>query len=195
MTSITAQGLALPASGLGKPGFAIRDNGLRLLRTAGLTANITDSIAFNRTYNGTEEEWTWRINITDIAVPNNPFSFGFEDTSFSDGLRVANTQWQLVWGSPGHSTLDSLARSRDATIRFSFLISNKPSSILEEYSSDDGGDCAPILGEECTESLKRAASGGPVVFTGLAGCDDILVTNDGGRDDGLALSMNIFVSP
>ncbi|KAH8175952.1 hypothetical protein LIA77_04370 [Sarocladium implicatum] len=178
----------LPVSGLAKAGFADRDSGLRLIRSASYNPNATDSIAFNRTYNGTVEEWRWGINITDFAVPNDPLSLGIEDANSSEGLRVANTQWQLDWPSSSHSTLDSLMRVRDANVHFTFLITNKPSRITDGYSSDGGGDCAPILGEQCADSLKEAAKSGPVMFSGLAGCEDSLIPNDGGRDEGIALT-------
>lgn len=182
--SALAQDIRLPVSGPNKAGFAGTPNGLRVLETNGRTPNATTSVPFNRTYNGTIEQWRWRVNVTDIAVPDSISSIGRNDVNFTQGLRVANTQWQLEWPASVGQTLEGSLRARDGIAYFTALISNKPWSITDGYSDDNDGDCAPILGEECVESLTEAASRGTVLFTGLEGCEDTLIPNDGGSDDG-----------
>lgn len=191
--SAWAQNQGLPVSGPFKAGFARSREGLIVLQDAGRSPNATSSITFKRTYDNSDEEWTWRVNTTEIAVPNRASDIGDENANDSQDLLVANTQWQLDWPADEKVTLQELAERRNASIAFTALISNKPSDITNRYSIDDNGDCTSLLGEECIESLAAAAtSGGSVIFSGLNGCEDTLDTNDGGTDDGAGFGKIAF---
>jgi len=179
-----AQNNGLPSSGPLKPGYGSTPEALKVSEAAGRQPNASSSVTFTRKYNNTDESWTWRINITEIAVPDRVSDLGKDSANFTQGLRVANIQWQLGWPSEDES-LQALLGNRNSSVSFTALVSNKPSNITDRYKNEDNGNCAPVLGDQCTKSLTEAASKNTKFdSTTLEGCGDTLNVNGGGQQAG-----------
>jgi hypothetical protein len=79
-------------------------------------------------------------------------------------------------------------------VSFTTLLSNKPSNITNRYNETDNGNCATILGDQCTQSLTQSASkDSTITFLSLRGCENTLMVNQGGRDDGASFGKIIPV--
>jgi hypothetical protein len=191
--SASAQNNGLPVSGPYKPGIGSTPEDLKISEAAGRQPNVTSAVTSTRTYNNTPEIWTWRVNITEIAVPDQISDLGMPSANFSQGLHVANTQWQLEWPSDDDS-LQMFLGKRNMSVSFTTLVSNKPSNITDRYKDADNGNCATILGDQCTQSLTQTASKGPTIkFLGLEGCENTLTVNEGGQDDGAGFSKTLVI--
>ena len=174
---------SLPTFGPSKPGPGTSPEALVISEAAGRTPNATNSVSFTRTYNNAPETWTWRINITDIAAPNRISDLGSPSANFSQGQHFVNTQWQLQW--PGDTqTFQAFLEQRNLTVSFTALVSNKPTNITDKYGT--GGDCGPVLGDECTSSIVHAVQNKNPEFASLAGCDSTLDVHIG---DGTGISF------
>jgi hypothetical protein len=125
---------------------------------AGRHPNATSSVTFQRPYNGELETWGWRINITDLAIPNNPDQFGNSSANASEGLHVANTQWELTWPA-GSDNFTEFLNERNMTASFAAYIASKPANITDRYNASAQGDCTALLGHQCVDAIKRSASG------------------------------------
>jgi len=168
--AVSSQNGGLPQSGPFKPGYPTDDEGLQVFDDAGRQPNATSSIDFERTFNSTQETWTWRVNVTEVAVPDNIYDIGKDTANFSKGLHVANTQWQLEW--PGdEETLEELLTKRNLSVTIFTYIANVPSNITDNYKPEDNGDCKALLGDRCVAWLSAFNS------TGGEGCRDTLGVN------------------
>ena len=96
---------SLPRSGPALPGPADTKAGEATFETAGRHSNATSAVIFTRTSNTDSQEWTWRVNISDVAVPNDLADLGKASANNSLGLHIANVQGQLSW--PKSSDNDS----------------------------------------------------------------------------------------
>jgi hypothetical protein len=174
---------ALPVSGPLKPGLGNTPEPQGTVEAAGRQPNATNSITFTRTFNNILETWTWRINTTELAVPDPIYNLGKPDANYSQGLKVANIQWQLQWPGSGEEdgSFQSFLVTRNATALFSTVIINLPSNITDRYQDGDNGDCATILSEECVQSLTDVASS-------RKGCENTLSVDVGGVRSGVGFS-------
>jgi hypothetical protein len=140
-------------------------------KSAGRDPNATSSITFTRKYNNTPEEWTWRVNITEVPWPDNDWRGDPDSATFNNGWRVTNTQWELNW--PGDSdTLGEYIREQEVPIGVKILRTAVPSNVSDLYRKSDGGDCTPMLGEECVRSLQSSTSSRGTGGRRLEGCED-----------------------
>jgi hypothetical protein len=147
---------------------------------AGRHPNATSSVTFQRSYKNSLETWAWRINITDLAIPNNPNQFGNSSANASLGLHVANTQWELTWPS-GADNFTEFLNERNMSARFAAYLANKPANITDRYNASANGDCTALLGKECLDAIKRSA--GSTTTQDLVGnneCADTLGYKYGG---------------
>jgi hypothetical protein len=142
---------------------------------AGRHPNATSSVTFQRSYNGEPETWGWRINITDLAIPNNPDQFGNASANASEGYHVANTQWELTWPA-GSDNFTEFLNERNMTASFAAYLANKPANITNRYNASANGDCTALLGKECVDAIKRSASSSSTTpdILGNAECEDTL---------------------
>jgi len=186
------QSIGLPISGPKKPGPGDTPEALHVSEAAGRHPNATTSVTFQRKYNNTKEEWTWRVNLTEIAVPDDISDLGSPSANFSRGLRVANTQWQLEW--PGSSddannnnTFEAFLQERNLNASFTSLVVKHSSKIANNYDDSDGGDCEKVLGKDCTKALTEAAFKDLTEqLSALAGCKDALGDDGNKLDDGVS---------
>jgi hypothetical protein len=122
---------ATSSSGPLKSGFGRTPEAEQVVTDAGCQPNGTSSIDFTRTFNNTPETWNWRINTTELAVPFPVDDLGKPEANYSQGLKVANIQWQLQW--PGSdeegSSFQSFPKARNATASFEAVIVNLPNNI------------------------------------------------------------------
>ena len=185
LLSLSASAQNLPTYGVNKPGFGDSSEALAVSEKAGRTPNgTTGAVPFNRTYNNAPESWFWRVNVTDLAVPNRPSDLGSSSANSSENLHVANTQWELSW--PGNETsLQEYLAARELTLSINTLSTNKPMNITSKYLDSDSGNCTTILGGQCVQSLMAAAMKGTIQsYQGLAGCESTLnVKNDMNIED------------
>ena len=144
---------------------------------AGRHPNGTASTTFQRLVDDTSETWTWRVNITDIAVPNEPVNLGMSSANFSEHLHIVNTQWELQWpdGNNSSESFTDYLRRIDSRAYFNAMILNLPSNITQAYSNQTNGNCTTILGDDCVRSIKSAVSlGGNLQTSDLTGCASTL---------------------
>jgi hypothetical protein len=149
---------------------------LQVFEVAGRQPNASDMITFSRSYNDKAEDWTWRINVTDLAITDRTFDLGSSSASFARGLHITNTQWQLQW--PGSSdTLQSFLSGRNMEVTFNALSVLKLSNVTDAYNADDKGDCTKLLGSECTQSIEKAISKGSTLQILFPACQNTIGIN------------------
>ncbi|KAI1567959.1 hypothetical protein PtrEW4_006717 [Pyrenophora tritici-repentis] len=166
---------SLPTIGTLKPGIGNTPEALQVSENVGRYPDDTELVTFSRTYNGTQEEWSWRTNVTNVPVPNEINQLGMKGADSSEGHQVVNVQWQLGWPNDKNTSLQQYLVEKNMKASFGAMISNKPINITKKYENDDNGDCMPLLGEQCVQSLTESASkGDDIQFQGLEGCADSL---------------------
>ncbi|CBX99621.1 hypothetical protein IAQ61_005125 [Plenodomus lingam] len=189
--SAQAEGNGWGVIGVNKAGSG-SDEAVRVFEDAGYSPNASDVVTFTQNFNNTAEEWTWRINVSEIAVPDNSQDLGLERANFSEGLHVAHTQWQLVW--PGEEDdLLSFVKSRSVdSARFSAFMATVYSNITDRFEDSDDGDCTPMLGERCVESIRNRAVNGEdeMAWSNLEGCESTFDARDQSTSRGISFSMN-----
>jgi hypothetical protein len=160
------------------PGPWPLEEGYKKGEEAGRHPNATRAVTFDRQYENSQETWGWRINITELDIPNNPNQFGNASANSSENHRVTNTQWQLTW--PGNeNNFNEFLKKRNVRASFAGYIGNKPSNVTNGFNaSSTNGDCTALLGAECVAGLKRGAVGTTLKITGNQGCDDTLDLRD-----------------
>lgn len=147
--------------GVAAPGPIGTENpvGRKIYEDAGRNPNATDEIEFKRTYEENEETWTWRINISEVAVPDIPTQLGRDDANYSMDHRVVNTQWQLGWPETEDDSFLDLLTDREIGVYFHTRILLLPTNVTDKYDENDNGDCVPMLGEGCTQRIADKAIG------------------------------------
>ncbi|KAG4427513.1 hypothetical protein IFR05_017003, partial [Cadophora sp. M221] len=149
---------------------------------AARSPNATSSISFNRTDFNTVQEWAWRINITDVPLPNDFSDLGMSSANASENIHVVNTLFELQWpGASQNQSLQSYLQSINSSLLMTAVEISLPSSFTSSYSNQTNGTCADILGNQCTQSLMTAASSMGAGFgtSGLDGCADSLDKGQG----------------
>lgn len=125
---------------------------------AGRTPNATSNVVFKALVDGTEQMFTWRVNITELTLPNDIQTFGQPSaTNFSKGLHAANTQWQLEWpqGGSNRSLQSFLSDNRQRTFFISAGINYAPVSITKSWTNPRDGNCSSLLGATCVAELQQ----------------------------------------
>jgi hypothetical protein len=172
----------VPSSGPNKAGYANTPEGLKILELAGDYSVHRSINPFMRNYNNTPEHWQWMVTVADVPVPNRISDLGKEGADFSEGLHVANTQWDFDWPRKAEDvreridrfdTLQKLLADRNASVSFTALIYHSPREVTNKYNRSDNGNCRYVLGEQCTQSLTEAATkdSGQIKLSGLEGCE------------------------
>lgn len=174
VVSVLADSLAARQSApfIGSPGFGcpgsisspsvVKDSTQQLFESAGRSPNETSSASFvffpgNVSSPESNITWSWRVNITDVVIP--------EQVS-PGGLHVVNEQWQLQW--PEGGSLESyMARSGiDGTFSTSLCLSagvfTLPSNVTSRIPESNRNNCSEILGSECVRGILQS---------GFPGCE------------------------
>lgn len=154
-----------------------------LFTAAGRHPNDTSSVTFQRP-SGT---WTWRVNITDVSVPDNTTTSTVKNLT---DPRVVNVQWDLRW--PGNGSLadaillDNNGRSMADPEQLCVVMIGGTwgPNITSNYSASDNGDCSNVLGSQCAQSVMSHLGGSvgtcPTAdLSNLEGCNSTLSTSRG----------------
>lgn len=163
------------------PGPGFTTEAQQISESAGRHPNATSSVAFKRDFNGTSEDWSWTVNVTEIPYPDVPYDDANVDSkaSFTKGYRVTNTQWQLQW--PGNDDdFDTFLYNRGLRISVAFEYLIVSASVKERYNSQNAGDCSSVLGSECASFLKEQFISGRGAPVDLPGCKGSFGKQDGG---------------
>ncbi|KAF2845926.1 hypothetical protein T440DRAFT_482958 [Plenodomus tracheiphilus IPT5] len=189
--SAQAQGHAWERIGSNRAGSG-SDEALRIYEEAGQNPNASDIVTFAQSFNNTPEDWKWRINISEIAVPNDLNDLGLANANFSEGLHVVHTQWQLEW--PGEEDdLRSFIRSRNIDrLDFSALMARVESNLTDHFEDSDNGDCTPMLGQRCIDAIRqRAGATGTLSWSPrpLEGCEIALDDRDSSKGRAVGFSL------
>lgn len=173
-------------TGVNSPGPFRAEKPIRIIDTAGTSSNKASSVAFEHPFNGTTETWTWHINVSETVIP--PQLQGSQD---SEEQYFTNTQWSLNWPGDSESLVPWL-RSRNTSLSFVALLSNKPTNITDRYRDQDNGNCTALFGESCTKSLYNTAMKPDSRYQfntiGLEGCEDTFDITEGGAGIGACKS-------
>jgi hypothetical protein len=138
---------------------------LQAVIEAGRTPNYTDTAAFTRTYNGSQEQWALRLNLTELPVVNLNDDPDFFKTNLpiykykaGSPLRLPNTQYELQW--PGEAaTWQDFLHERDVSAKITVRTLNVWYNLTSQYNASDMS-CASILGEPCQAAISRNAARG-----------------------------------
>ncbi|KAI0975254.1 hypothetical protein F4678DRAFT_484931 [Xylaria arbuscula] len=96
-----------------------------------------------------DEEWTWRVNVSDFAVPN-----AESGANVLVDPHVVDTQYDLTWPKGGNLT--SALPSRNDSVCFQNIgIFGNPANVSNAYTDDNTNstDCTPVLGAECVSAI------------------------------------------
>jgi hypothetical protein len=129
----------------------------QLFENAGRQPNETRSASFesfpgNVSASEADATWTWSVNITDVALP--------EDIA-SSGQHEINEQWQLQW--PGGNSLESFMNrsgingNPSVSLCLSAGVFTLPSNVTSSIADADQGNCSAIFGSECAEQIIQSS--------------------------------------
>ena len=170
---LVTSAVAFRSAGYG-PGFAGGgENYESPFVQAGRKPNDTAGVGF---YDPNAGYWTWRVNISNVAVPNS-------------NEYAANAQYDLQW--PFGGTLQSYLErfqeegstdNDETNLCGYFSVFTLPQNITGRYMQSFNGNCSALLGDQCARSLSSSLLGsscraGPV--DNLDGCSDTLSINPG----------------
>jgi hypothetical protein len=152
---------------------------LRVSELAGQHPNASTFVTFSRPYNNTPEVWTWRVNISEIAIPDDLADLGQPFASFSENLHAANVQFQVDWPSED-DTLQAFLTKRHMSVEFVTMIKHLPFNVTDKYDLQNDaqdGNCANVLGQTCVDSITEMASVYPSTMNweNRVGCKDTLL--------------------
>ncbi|KAK0113965.1 hypothetical protein ONS95_014209 [Cadophora gregata] len=183
LSNLSYQASAQPSSmlqtinGILSPGRGNTPAAQEVFSSAGRNPVVSSSVSFNRTDFNSLQDWTWRINITDVRLTNDFNDLGEPSANASENVHVVNSQYELLWPGATESengTLESYLRSINSSLLMTAVEIVLPEKLTEKYETGMNGSCADVLGSQCTQSLMEAAATMEQGFAmeGLAGCGD-----------------------
>lgn len=129
--------------------------------------NITNEVQFQFTrpgasandQNSASNQWSWRVNITEIPVANLPSSPGYLHASGDSDVHFIDTVNSLSWPSGGDLS-DELARvtgnasGNAGRLCLTLLgLPDLPANITNQYDSGNDGNCANVIGASCAQAM------------------------------------------
>lgn len=136
----------------------------RAAAAAGRHPNATREVTFTRTLNSTSETWTWRLNVTEIDLPNDVQNYGKPNQDYSKGYQVVNVQWQLDWPKSkdgSQQSLQSYLAETEQQLYLGGLAYRFPMSVMANWTNPSNGDCTSLLGEKCIAAIQNGNLGSP----------------------------------
>ncbi|SMQ48383.1 unnamed protein product [Zymoseptoria tritici ST99CH_1A5] len=141
------------------------DHNYALFTAAGESANNTRSVTFPG-FSG--ETWTWRVNISNVAVPDAIQAFPSEQPPLVDP-KIVYVTYDIQW--PGAETLNEKINQSESDrnqgqgreICMTAYDVDVRARYANQYKESDNGDCESIFGDNCTAGLMsalRSSSGG-----------------------------------
>ncbi|KAI1809060.1 hypothetical protein GGS20DRAFT_573731 [Poronia punctata] len=130
--------------------------------------NATRSVAFKpfaEVDELDEVEWTWRVNVSDFAVPNSKGSDGLD---ILQDPHIVDTSYDFTW-SGGRNLGAFLKSTTDAFCIQNLDLLATPANISNTYTDDNthSTDCTPMLGADCVDAVLHQARAQP----GSRGCN------------------------
>lgn len=153
----------------------------QLFEAAGRQANVSSPVTFDlSSSNGNRDNttgWTWRVNITDVAIPESYYP------GTNQSLRAVNEQWELQWSAGG--SLSSLLKEQSGfdTNSSACLKATRyrmPANVTRKYSASDNGNCSAVLGDACAQRLRSVSCDDS--FVRIANSDDCASTLGVGKE-------------
>ncbi|KAK2055437.1 hypothetical protein LY76DRAFT_637795 [Colletotrichum caudatum] len=147
-----------PGSGFGSPlPPFFDDQTAEVFRRAVAAPNATRSVKFkpfedsgSSTLQLVQDEWTWRVNVTELALPRLPSNLS---AAGIDKPSTFATTYDFTW--PAGGDISSALRGSSAPFcvtAFDYLF---PANVTDLYTAADANstDCGRVLGEECLNAL------------------------------------------
>ncbi|KAI1872851.1 uncharacterized protein JN550_003725 [Neoarthrinium moseri] len=169
-------GLALAGAydSLGTLGSSIPDDldasAREIIRDAQQNPNATRAVAFRpfnsaaragNTQSLADVEWTWRVNISEYAMPDN------EKKGAAVDSRIISTAYDFSWAGAGD--MSSQLDLSEGGLCFTIMDAPKdfPVNVTNSYTKDDvnSASCNPVLGQACVDAIVSQANretGSPV---------------------------------
>jgi len=141
--------------------------GTAIVAAAGRMPDLTAVRHFDNSWTGLSRDamWDWRINITNITVPNTIQDLGKPNADYSQNKSVVNTQWQLNW--PGvdrgdNYTLEEYLYRTYGEEAYMFVGAYHiylPDNVISQYKSPNPDfNCSTILNATCIAGITSAAA-------------------------------------
>lgn len=139
------------------------------------TPGATSSVTFNFTaFPGVLEQWTWRVNITNVNVGDLPNNGAYAENGargFGQELEdphFVNVAYDFQWPEGGEIQ-DALNRTFSESGAHTstgpgqlcaayFNMQGLPSDITNRYKESDNGDCTGVFGEDCVAAMLNASA-------------------------------------
>ncbi|KAK0796789.1 hypothetical protein LTR75_010090 [Friedmanniomyces endolithicus] len=154
-----------------------------LFEQAALTPNNTNTIPFTI---DSSEGWSWRVNITNVAVPNATAASSGDGASLTPDPHVAYTTYDLRWPNSGtlNDQLISMANTSGAASSGLDMCAYVTTGIVAKQAQSN---CSSALGDQCVQSIlndlansPNAATCGWAPMATLQGCENVFVNATNG---------------
>ncbi|KAK0935301.1 hypothetical protein LTR29_013093 [Friedmanniomyces endolithicus] len=154
-----------------------------LFEQAALTPNNTNTIPFTI---DSFEGWSWRVNITNVAVPNATVASPGDSASLTLDPHVAYTTYDLRWPNSGtlNDQLISMANTSGVSSSGLDMCAYVTTGIVAKQAQSN---CSSALGDQCVQSMlndlansPNAATCGWAPMATLQGCENVFVNATNG---------------
>ncbi|KAI1120392.1 hypothetical protein F5Y10DRAFT_127619 [Nemania abortiva] len=98
-----------------------------------------------------DSEWTWRINVTNIAAPDADPHNATEDT------HVVAATYDFTWPVAGNISTALDGSTSPLCLASLGELVDLPVNITNAYTDGTGSDCAPVLGQDCVDAMLAQA--------------------------------------
>ena len=172
-TAVAAQGCDVSgALGTGYGPGDSSDDVQRAVMEASQHPNATNEVQFQFTrpgasandQNSASNQWSWRVNITEINVGSLSSGPGYLHYSGdASEVHFVDTVYSLSWPGGGELS-DELARvTNNASGSAGRLcatvldLPDLPANITNQYDASDNGNCANVMGADCARAMLQRA--------------------------------------
>ncbi|KAF2717704.1 hypothetical protein K431DRAFT_315546 [Polychaeton citri CBS 116435] len=145
-------------------------------------------------------QWTWRVNVTDVPVPDAQPAYPSEQPDFVDP-HIANTAYDLSW--PEGANISAALNDTNVTVCATILVGWTLPNVTNLYTDNDteSSACEPILGADCVTAIlgaSRSKSGScqfpETPWRDIPECASTLGA-DPGRDQYGMGTVNVWLNP
>ncbi|KAM7212759.1 hypothetical protein V8F06_011848 [Rhypophila decipiens] len=105
-----------------------------------------------------DSSWTWRVNITDVPLPNEKIIYPQAKDGSPDSRGIVVT-YDLVW-SEGGVLSDTLSRDAPHLCAAVPIMVSRLPNVTNAWPQDntESPDCAPVLGKACVDAILETAA-------------------------------------
>lgn len=145
--------------------------------------NATNEVQFQLTrpgasaaeQNSASNQWSWRINITEINIGSLPSApDNFHESGDPSNYNFVNTVHSLSWPRGGELSNELARVTGNATGNAGRLcmtvvdMPQLPVNITNQYDPGDNGNCANVIGAGCAQAMLAHAA------PSEGGCNDVI---------------------